>query len=226
MAHDPLAMRHHDSHAASAHSIFHELNGSSDNLAVRAPASPPCALSRRLRAKCSGADVQPEAPAVATVRLIASRAVQDEIALLRARLAEAEMSREEVVACRAVPGHAVPSHSCQPCCDVEPSMRGCRARPRFAGDGGGVPKCKEDRRRGRRRRPAGLRAHGMAGERTRPLRSRPCAAWSIVGGRLQAQRPPRRCGTHVLSAQPRRPVQVTSLFSPSSEDAGTASCRP
>ena len=25
------------------------------------------------------------------------------------------------------------------------------------------------------------------------------AAWSIVGGRLQAQRPPRRCGTQVLS---------------------------
>jgi hypothetical protein len=30
----------------------------------------------------------------------------------------------------------------------------------------------------------------------------------------------------VLSAQRRRSVQVTSLFSPSSEDAGTASCRP
>ena len=128
MAHDPLAMRHHDSHAASAHSIFHELNGSSDNLAVRAPASLPCALLISPVAfvlSAGSADGQLEPPAVATVRLIALRAVQDEIALLRARLAEAEMSREEVVACRAVPGHAVPSHSCQPCCDVEPSMRGC-----------------------------------------------------------------------------------------------------
>ena len=184
MAHDPLAMSHHDSHAASAHSIFHELNGSSNNLAVRAPASLPCALIISPVAfvlSAGSADGQLEPPAVATVRLIALRAVQDEIALLRARLAEAEMSREEVVACRAVPGHAVPSHSCQPCCDVEPSMRGCRARPRFAGDGGGVPKCKEDRRRGRRRRPAGLRAHGMAGERTRPL-----VADLVLRGRLSA----------------------------------------